>query len=71
MPVLVILGVAGVVGVIDQLINNGDVAGTILKAFFTALQALADAVFAGVGAIVDVLPDAADLDLHVPAGVIG
>ena len=71
MPILVIIAAAGVGVVIDQLVAHGEVAGTILNAFFGAVQAIGDAVFAAVGGVINVLPNAADLDLHVPSGVIG
>jgi hypothetical protein len=56
--------------VIDGLINNGEIGATLFQAFFTAVQAIADAVFAGIGGIVGTLPMADELDFEIPSGVI-
>lgn len=69
-PVLGILAAAGVGLVIDQLVNNGEIGATLFNAFFAAVQALGDAVFAGIEAMIGALPDAGDLGIEVPTGIV-
>lgn len=69
-PVVAVLAVAGIGIVIDQLVFDGDVSAKLFDLFFKAVQALADAVFAAVGAMIGMLPDAADLGLVLPSGIV-